>query len=66
MNKEINWNDISRERKAKIAKAINSFGDNAHPMAEATNLESFDTTYVMQCVMSGVEYNERKFSHEPG
>lgn len=56
---EIDWYDISRERKAKIAKAINSFGDGQHPMAEATNLDYFDNTYIMQCVLSGVEYNEK-------
>lgn len=51
---EINWNDVSRERKALIAKSINLYGDGAHPMAEATNLAYFDATYIVQCMTSRI------------
>ena len=54
MNKEVNWNDVSRERKAVIANAINLYGDGAHPKAEATNLDSFDATYIVQCMASRI------------
>ena len=54
MSEKVNWDKISRERKATIAKAINSFGDGAHPMASATNLDYFDMTYLLNCLMSGV------------
>lgn len=60
MSQKVNWNNISRERKAKISRAINSFGDNAHPMASATNLDYFDMTYLLNCVMSGVEYDAER------
>ena len=60
MSQKVNWNNVSRERKAKIARAINSFGDSAHPMASATNLDYFDMTYLLNCVMSGVEYDEKR------
>ncbi len=59
-NKVIMWDKISREKKAKIARAINTFGDGAHPMADATNLDYFDLTYLMQCLMSGVEDLEKR------
>ena len=53
MSEKVNWDRISRERKAKIAAAINSFG---HPMAKDTNLDYFDMTYLLNCLMSGVEH----------
>ena len=60
MSFKVGWNRISRERKAKIATAINSFGDGAHPMASATNLDYFDMTYLLNCLMSGVEDDEKR------
>lgn len=60
MSEKVNWKRISRERKGLIAKAINTFGDNAHPMASATNLDYFDMTYLMQCLLSGVEYDKKE------
>lgn len=50
--KAINWNDVSRERKACIANSINLYGDGQHPAASATNLDYFDTTYVVECMCS--------------
>lgn len=59
MSEKVNWNNISRARKANIANAINNFGDGAHPMASATNLDYFDMTYLMNCLMSGVETSQK-------
>jgi len=61
MSERVSWNKLSRERKAKIASAINTFGDGAHPVASATNLDYFDMTYLLQCLMSGVELNQRLY-----
>lgn len=61
MSEKANWDGISRERKAKIAGAINIFGDCTHPMAKATNLDYFDMTYLLNCLMSGVELNQKLF-----
>lgn len=60
MSEKVDWNRISRERKGLIAKAINTFGDHAHPMASATNLDYFDITYLMQCLLSGVEHDQKE------
>lgn len=57
MSEKINWKGVSRERKAKIARAINTFGDGAHPMASATNLDYYDATYLLNCILSGVDYD---------
>ena len=59
MSEKVNWDTICRERKAIIALAINNFGDGAHPVASATNLDCFDITYVIQCITSGI-YNLRE------
>lgn len=61
MSEKVNWDKISRENKSKIAGAINSFGDGAHPMASATNLDYFDMTYLLQCLMSGVALNQKLY-----
>lgn len=58
MSEKVIWDNISRERKAIIARAINTFGDGAHPMAKDTNLDYFDMTYLLQCLLSGVELGE--------
>ncbi len=61
MSEKANWDGISRERKAKIACAINTFGDGAHPLASDTNLDYFDMTYLLNCLMSGVELNQKLY-----
>lgn len=58
MSEKANWDGISRERKEKIASAINIFGDGYHPAASATNLDYFDMTYLLNCLMSGVEHKK--------
>jgi len=57
MSEKANWDKISRERKATIAAAINTFGDGAHPVASPTNLHYFDMAYLLNCLLSGVEYD---------
>ncbi len=60
MSEKVDWKRISRVRKERIARAVNIFGDGAHPMAEANNLDYFDITYLMNCLISGVEKLESK------
>ena len=55
MSEKANWDKVSRERKSVIACAINSFGDAQHPVATATNLHYFDMTYLLNCLLSGIE-----------
>ena len=62
MSEKANWDKISRERKAKIARAINTFGDAQHPTASATNLHYFDMSYLLNCLLSGIEDDAQRIS----
>jgi len=65
-SRNIDWTQVSRERKAQIARIINANGESdptiTDPEAHALNVEMFDETYVLTVIMNALDASNREIT----
>tara|TARA_B110001454_G_scaffold38552_1_gene37982 strand:- start:17 stop:277 length:261 start_codon:yes stop_codon:yes gene_type:complete len=50
MNKVNKMNNMNNEHATLLCRAINTFGDGQHPVAELSTIEYFNKEYSIECI----------------
>jgi len=50
MNKVNKMNNMNNEHTTLLCRAINTFGDGQHPVAELSTIEYFNKEYSIECI----------------